>query len=100
MGGASKAFGRHRDRIGLSRETDFHSFRRTFITLLENLGVDQVRIARYVGHELPTLAFTVYSGGSTEVTMKATARCVLYPPAVEAAVDSFLTASSLKRKRR
>jgi hypothetical protein len=49
-----------------STAPDFHSFGRTLITLLENLGVDQVRIARYVGHQLPTIGFTVYSGGSSE----------------------------------
>lgn len=52
----SKAFGRHRDALRLPRAVDFHSFRRTLMTALENLGVDQVATARYVGHTLPTLA--------------------------------------------
>lgn len=85
-----QAFRRHRDQRQLGRETDFHSLRRTFITRLENLGVDQVRIARYVGHRLPTLAFTVYSGGSTDNTQRETAQTVSYPAGVEAAVISFL----------
>lgn len=88
--GLGQAFRRHRDLRGLSRETDFHSLRRTFITRLENLGVDQVRIARYVGHQIPTLAFKVYSGGSTDNTQRETARAIGYPPAVEAAVIAFL----------
>jgi len=85
----SKAFGRHRTHCGLTGETDFHSFRRSFITLLENNGVDQVRIARYVGHELPTLAFAVYSGGATEQTMRETAATVQYGARVEATVAQF-----------
>jgi len=48
--GVSKAFGRHRTSCGLTGETDFHSFRRSFITALENAVVDQLQIARYVGH--------------------------------------------------
>lgn len=86
-----QAFRYHRNRRGLTGATDFHSLRRTFITRLENLGVDQVRIARYVGHSLPTLAFTVYSGGATEATQRATAKCLNYPPAVERAVRQFLS---------
>lgn len=89
--GVSKAFGRHRTYMGLTGETDFHSFRRTFVTLLENAGVDQVRIARYVGHELPTLAFAVYSGGATERTMIETAKAVRFPDEVERAVATFLS---------
>lgn len=90
----SKAFGRHRTQMGLSGETDFHSFRRSFITLLENCSVDQVRIARYVGHELPTLAFAVYSGGSSVQTMRATAEAIRYPGDVEAALTRFLRVAS------
>lgn len=85
-----QAFRYHRNGRGLTGATDFHSLRRTFITRLENLGVDQVRIARYVGHSLPTLAFTVYSGGATEATQRATAKTLNYPPAVERAVRQFL----------
>jgi integrase len=86
----SKAFGRYRTRQRLPGAVDFHSFRRTLITRLENLGVDQVRIARYVGHELPTLAFSVYSGGATEETQRATARAIEYPAKVEKGVRGFL----------
>lgn len=90
--GLGQAFRRHRDLRGLSRETDFHSLRRTFITRLENLGVDQVRIARYVGHQIPTLAFKVYSGGSTDNTQRETAKAIRYPPTVEAALATFVAA--------
>lgn len=85
-----QAFRYHRNGRGLDGTTDFHSLRRTFVTRLENLGVDQVHIARYVGHSLPTLAFKLYSGGATEHTQRATAAAVAFPPEVEAAVRAFL----------
>lgn len=85
-----QAFRYHRNGRGLTGATDFHSLRRTFITRLENLGVDQVRIARYVGHSLPTLAFQVYSGGATDTTQAATGRAINYPTEVETAVATFL----------
>lgn len=85
-----QAFRYHRNGRGLTGETDFHSLRRTCITRLENLGVDQVRIARYVGHSLPTLAFQVYSGGATEATQAATSRAIKYPSDVEKAVVAFI----------
>ena len=86
-----QAFRYHRNGRGLTGATDFHSLRRTFVTRLENLGVDQVRIARYIGHSLPTLAFQLYSGGATEVTQRATGRAIRYPREVEAAVRRFVS---------
>jgi integrase len=86
----SKAFGRYRDALGLPREVDFHSFRRTLVTPLENLRVHQVANARYVGHALPTLAFTVYSAGSTEKTNREVARKIRYSATVEKAMEAFL----------
>jgi integrase len=86
-----QAFRYYRNGQGLTGATDFHSLRRTFITRLENLGVDQVHIARYVGHSLPTLAFKVYSGGATASTQRATARAIHYPRKVEAAVRYFVS---------
>lgn len=85
-----QAFRYHRNGRGLTGVTDFHSLRRTFITRLENLGVDQVRIARYVGHSLPTLAFQLYSGGATEATQASTAQLIEYAKEVEDAVASFV----------
>jgi integrase len=85
-----QAFRYHRNGRGLTGATDFHSLRRTFITRLENLGVDQVRIARYVGHSLPTLAFQLYSGGATEATQAATGQMIAYPEEVEQAITAFI----------
>ncbi|MBW2636250.1 MAG: tyrosine-type recombinase/integrase [Deltaproteobacteria bacterium] len=86
----SKAFSRYRNKMGLSKATDFHSFRRTSITLMENLGMDQVKIARYVGHELQTIAFIAYSGGSNEKTNVEVAKGLKYSEEVEEAVRVFL----------
>jgi len=96
----SKAFGRYRDKMGLSRATDFHSFRRTLITLMENLEMNPAKIARYVGHSLPTIAFTVYSGGSTEKTNIEVAREVNYPEKVEEAVKTFIERAKTKVSKR
>lgn len=97
----SKAFGRFRDKVGLSRATDFHSLRRSFITMMENLSMDQVKIARYVGHDLPTIAFTVYSGGSSEQTNIEVARGIIYSADVENATTAFLhRAKEQKIKRK
>lgn len=87
----SKAFGRYKKSLGFPRATDFHSFRRTLVTLLENLGVEQIRIARYVGHEFPTLAAKVYSGGSTEKTNLEVARAIAYPKKVERFIGKFIS---------
>lgn len=86
----SPVFMRFRDRVGLTGATDFHSLRRTLITLMENLGIDQVRIARYVGHNLPTLAFSLYSKGSTLQTNIAVAREIKYPDQIEKTIINFL----------
>jgi integrase len=86
----SLQFTRYRRKVGVPDGTDFHSFRRTFITLLENLDIDWIRIARYVGHEIPTLAHKTYSGGSSKKTSLEVAKSVRYSEPVEKAVSEFL----------
>lgn len=82
----SSAFNYVKGRLGLSREVDLHSTRRTWVTMAENNGVDAIRIARYVGHALPTLALALYSGGASEAVQLQTARAVGYSEAVERAL--------------
>lgn len=96
--GASKAFGRFKRKRGLPADVDFHSFRRNFITMLENRGVDQVALARYVGHTRPTIAFQVYSGGSTEATNRKVAEAVAYPVEVEAAAARWVDLKAMSSK--
>ncbi len=82
---ASKAFGRYRRACGVPDGTDFHSFRRNVVTVLEAAGVGQVAIARFVGHKVGTLAGDTYSqGGSREGAIE-TSRSVRYGKKVEAA---------------
>jgi integrase len=63
---AVKAFGRYRRACGVPDGTDFHSFRRNVITVLEAARVGQVEIARYVGHKVGTMAGDVYSAGGSK----------------------------------
>lgn len=85
----SKAFGRFRDKRGLSRETDFHSFRRIVITILENKAVHAGHVASFVGHEGGTLARDVYSDGPTFKTLRDVAAKVVYRKPVEKVVAEF-----------
>lgn len=63
---AVKAYVRYRRTCGVPDGTDFHSFRRVVVTVLERAKVDQVSIARFVGHKVGTLAADTYSDGGTE----------------------------------
>ena len=68
--------------------------KKTFVTRLENTqGMDVVKIARYVGHQIKGVTFGVYSGGSTEQTMRMVADAIRYPAKIEKAAMSFLARS-------
>lgn len=79
-----------RRKLGVPDGTDFHSFRRSFMTLLENLGVDYILSARYVGHQIPTLMHSTYSGGSWRQTSLQLANRVNYGEGVEGAARVLL----------
>ncbi|NML15597.1 DUF6538 domain-containing protein [Azohydromonas caseinilytica] len=79
-----KAMGRDRDRLGFGSEVDFHSTRRTFMTLMENAPVNPVHVQRYVGHRVPTLMFSVYSDGASLESLRKVAELVHYGNEVEA----------------
>lgn len=83
---ATKAFGRYRRTCGVPDGTDFHSFRRNVITVLENAGVGQTPIARFVGHKVGTMAADTYSAGMAENVALEVARQVRYGKPVEAAL--------------
>lgn len=88
---AVKAYVRYRRACDVPDGTDFHSFRRTVITELEAAGVGQVALARFVGHEVGTLAGDTYSQGGNEKNAILTARKVRFTKAVEAAALSLAT---------
>jgi integrase len=79
-----KALGRDRDALGFGREVDFHSTRRSFMTLLEQAGAQVVHAQRYVGHRVPTLMHTVYSDGASLDNLRKVAELVKYPEELEA----------------
>lgn len=82
---AVKAYGRYRRSCGVPDGTDFHSYRRNVITVLEAAGVGQVPISRYVGHKVGTLAGDTYSVGGSRVNSIKTAQKIRFEADVEAA---------------
>ncbi len=81
---AVKAYGRYRRSCGVPDGTDFHSYRRNVITILENAGVGQVAISRYVGHKVGTLAGDSYSEGGDRANSLESSRRIKFDPKVEA----------------
>jgi integrase len=79
-----KALGRDRDALGFGREVDFHSTRRSFMTLLEQAGAQVVHAQRYVGHSVPTLMHSVYSDGASLDNLRKVAELIRYPGELEA----------------
>ena len=49
---------------------DFHSFRRTLITLLENAGIAENVTADIVGHKKPRISYGLYSSGNEIEVMR------------------------------
>lgn len=86
----SRQFTEIRRKLGVPDGTDFHSFRRNFMTLLENIGVEYVPICRYVGHRIPTLMHSTYSGGSWRQTSLKLADQVRYGKDIEKAAQGLL----------
>jgi len=84
-----KAYRRYRRKCGLPDGTDFHSFRRNVITVLEAAGVGHVAIARFVGHKVGTLAGDTYSACGAKDNSTDTARNVGYGEAVEEAAAAL-----------
>lgn len=82
---AVKAYGRYRRACEVPDGTDFHSFRRSVVTVLEHAGVSQVSIARFVGHKVGTLAADRYSDGGNKALALEVAVKVRYGPAIEEA---------------
>lgn len=80
-----KAFGRYRRECDVPDGTDFHSFRRNVITVLEAAGVGQVPIARFVGHNVGTMAGDTYSAGGSKANALATARQLDHGKLIDAA---------------
>lgn len=80
---AVKAYVRYRRACGVADGTDFHSYRRNVITVLENGGVGQVPISRYVGHKVGTLAGDTYSAGGSRENSLETSKKIRFSAEVE-----------------
>ncbi|MEY8688909.1 MAG: hypothetical protein AB9M53_03395, partial [Leptothrix sp. (in: b-proteobacteria)] len=87
-----KALGRDRDRLGFESAVDFHSTRRSFMTILERTGASVVHSQRYVGHRVPSLMHSVYSDGASLDNLRKVAEVVQYPPEVEAVFSGAVAA--------
>jgi len=58
-----KRQGRLRKEVELPKGLNFHSFRNTFTTRMENFGVPENHINQLLGHDDGSIALDVYSGG-------------------------------------
>ena len=87
---ASKAFTRYRRASGLPDGTDYHSLRRSFLTLHEHRGTDYVAVARFVGHQVPTMMHAVYSAGASRAALLKVADATRYGPEIEKAVAGLM----------
>jgi integrase len=83
----SKRFGRYRTEVGVDdrREgqrralTNFHSFRRTFVTLAEQAGQPESIIRSVVGHKRDGVTLGLYSGGPSLAQRRACVESVKLP---------------------
>lgn len=71
---------------GVPDGTDYDSLRRTFLTLMEHKGIDYIAVARFVGHQVPTMMHAVYSAGASREALLKVADAVRYGAEVERAV--------------
>lgn len=82
---ASKAFGRYRRACDVPDGTDFHSYRRRVTNVLEDAGLTQAEIARFVGHKVGTLAADSYAGPRAAAWALEVSKKVRYTSEVEEA---------------
>ena len=88
---AVKAYGRYRRSCGVPDGTDYHSFRRSVITVLERAKVGQVEIARYVGHNVGTMAGDTYSDGGDVVRSLEASKAIRFGKKIEDAALALVT---------
>ena len=81
----AKAFTRYRRACDVPDGTDFHSFRRNVNTVLEEAGVTQVDIARFVGQKIGTISGDVYVRGGSRDRAARNAAKIRYESKIEAA---------------
>ena len=80
----SKRFGRYRQSVDVhekaenkrSSAVDFHSFRRRFVTLARNAGIDRAVVAAVVGHTAQDVTDGIYLGSFSEALLQACVEAV------------------------
>ena len=83
----SKAFGYYRADVGVDDKhegqrrslVNFHSFRRTFVTLAEQAGQPEPTIRSVIGHKRQGMTFGLYSGGPSLEQRRACVEAVRLP---------------------
>lgn len=84
---ASKRFGHYRKRLGVDATVegqrqsaiDFHSWRRRFVSMARDAGVDRATVAAVVGHEAGNVTDDVYRSGPAVALMRACVEAVTLP---------------------
>lgn len=83
----SKAFRWYRESVGVDDKRDgqrrslvnFHSFRRTFVTMAEQAGIPETTIRSVIGHKRAGMTFGLYSGGPSLEQRRACVESVRLP---------------------
>jgi len=66
----SNQFTKFKQGLGYGGSHDFHSLRRTFLTMCENAGIPEGVAADIIGHKKHTISYGLYSGGNTIEVMR------------------------------
>ncbi len=66
----SNRFTTFKQGLGYDSSQDFHSFRRTFLTMCENAAIPEGVAADIAGHKKQTISYGLYSGGNTIEVMR------------------------------
>ncbi len=72
-------FSRLKRSMGFHKGHNFHSIRRTVVTIMDNAGVPEGVAADIVGHAKKTMTYGLYSGGATLDTKRAALARLSYP---------------------
>ena len=77
-------FGHLKGKLGFKKKQHcFHSFRKTFVTMLDQAGVVERITADIVGHAIQTMTYGVYSAGSSMQQKQDAIEKLEYPPLPE-----------------
>ena len=71
-------FSEFKQSLGHPETKDFHSFRRTFITMCENAGIPEGVTADIAGHKKQTISYGLYSAGNNIEVMREALEKVRY----------------------